>query len=73
MLTLKKWNEKTDKLTVVVEASNVQKLAPGDYTGLFEVLKKMLGDPHASVSQSSVRAIVNLAKGLRENFHDLAL
>ena len=50
MLTLKKWNEKTDKLTVVVEASNVQKLAPGDYTGLFEVLKKMLGDPHASVS-----------------------
>ena len=34
----------------VQEAANTPKLAPGDYSGLFDALKKMAGDAHAAVS-----------------------
>jgi len=47
---LKKWNEKSDAMQAVITAADVPKLAPGDYNGLFEVLKKLAADPHASVS-----------------------
>ena len=67
---LKKWNEKKEKLDVVIEAADTPKLAPGDYSGLFEVLKKLACDAHVTVSQYAIRAIGLLAKGLREGFHD---
>ena len=57
----------------VVEAASVPKLAPGDYSGLFDVLKKFGADAHATVAQSAIRAIGCLAKGLRESFHDHAI
>ena len=69
-LALKKWNEKTDAMQAVVTAVDVPKLAPGDYNVLFEVVKKMAADPHASVSGAAFRAIGCLAKGLRSAFHD---
>lgn len=69
-LGLKKWSEKSEAMVAVTTAADVPKLAPGDYTGLFEVLKKMVGDAHASVSQNAIRAIGCLAKGLRAAFHD---
>jgi len=57
----------------VIEAADVPKLAPGDYTGLFDVLKKLAGDAHATVAQFAIRAIGILAKGLRASFHDQAI
>ena len=49
------------------------KLANGDYSGLFDVLKKFAADPHATVAQFAIRAIGCLAKGLREPFHDFGV
>ena len=70
---LSKWAEKSEAMQEVTRAADVPKLAPGNYSGLFEVLKKFAGDAHASVSQNSIRAISALAKGLRDHFHDQAV
>ena len=56
----------------VQEAANTPKLAPGDYSGLFDALKKFAGDAHAAVSQNAIKAIAALAKGLRAGFKDHA-
>ena len=72
-LALKKWNEKSEAMQAVITAADVPKLAPGDYTGLFEVVKKLAGDSHVTVCQHAIRAIGCLAKGLRAGFHDMAL
>ena len=69
---LKKWNEKKEKLDMVVEAASTPKLKPGDYSALFEVLKKMAGDAHAAVSGSAIKSISALAAGLRESFKEHA-
>ena len=69
---LKKWNEKKEKLDMVVEAASTPKLKPGDYSALFEVLKKMAGDAHAAVSGSAIKSISALAAGLRETFKEHA-
>ena len=47
---IKKWDEKRDKMIEVQEAANTPKLAPGDYSALFDALKKMAADNHAAVS-----------------------
>lgn len=49
-LAIKKWNEKKEALDKVNTAADVPKLAPGDYSGLFEVLKKLAADPHVAVA-----------------------
>ena len=49
-LAMKKWNEKKDALDALITEANVPKLAEGDYSGLFEVLKKLAGDAHATVA-----------------------
>jgi hypothetical protein len=72
-LAIKKWDLKKAALEVVIEAADVPKLAPGNYNGLFDVLKKLAADAHVTVSQYAIRAIGCLAKGLRASFHDLAL
>ena len=56
----------------MVEAASTPKLKPGNYTDLFEVLKKMSGDAHAAVSGSAIKSISALAAGLREGFKDHA-
>jgi len=37
------------------------------------VLKKLAADPHVAVAQHAIKAIGNLAKGLRESFKDHAI
>ena len=69
---LKKWNEKSDKLTEVQTEANTPKLAPGDYSALFDALKKLAGDAHATVSSNAIKAIGALAKGLRADFKEHA-
>ncbi len=64
-LALSKWAEKKDAMQAVITAADVPKLAPGDYSALFEVVKKMAGDSHAAVAQTAIKAIGCLAKGLR--------
>ena len=56
----------------MVEAATTPKLKPGNYTDLFEVLKKMSGDAHAAVSGSAIKSISALASGLREGFKEHA-
>ena len=56
----------------VQEAANTPKLAQGDYSALFDALKKFAGDAHAAVSGNAIKAIDALAKGLRAGFKDHA-
>lgn len=60
-------------MLTVATAADVPKLMPGNYTSLFELIKKFAGDAHASVAQNAIKSIAGLASGLRENFHDHAL
>ena len=46
----KKWNSKKDAMQAVIDAANVPKLAPGDYSGLAAVLQTFAADAHAAVS-----------------------
>ena len=69
---IKKWDEKKAKMEEVVAAADTPKLANGDYSALFDSLKKMAGDSHAAVSGSGINAIGALAKGLRKGFKDHA-
>ena len=70
---MSKWAEKSEAMQEVTRAADVPKIAPGDCSALFAVLKKFAGDAHASVSQNAIRAIAALAKGLRDNFHAQAV
>ena len=72
-LALTKWADKKAALDVVITEADVPKLAPGDYSAFFEVLKKLGGDSHVAVAQTGIKAMGCLAKGLREVFHDHAL
>jgi len=49
-LEIKKRDEKKARLDAVIAAADVPKLAPGNYSGLFEVLKKLAADAHVTVS-----------------------
>ena len=72
-LAIKKWNEKKDAIEAVIAAADTPKLAPGDYSGLIDVLKKLAVDAHATVAQYAIRALGFLANGLRQAFHDHAI
>ena len=65
---LKKWNERVDKLKEIQTASDVPKLAPGSYVGLFEFLKKECNNSNVNVSQQGIKTVGILAKGLRQHF-----
>ena len=65
-------DEKKDKMTEVFTEADVPKLETGSYIDLVGVLKKFMGDSHIGVAQSAVKAMGALAKGLRENFIELA-
>ena len=49
-LGLTKWAEKKAALDVVLTDADVPKLAKGDYSAFFEVLKKLGGDSHVAVA-----------------------
>mgnify|MGYP000879876469 CR=1 FL=1 len=72
-LAIKKWNEKKEAMDAVIAAADTPKLAPGNYSGLFDVLNKLAQDAHATVAQFAIRAIGFLAKGLRAGFQEHAL
>ena len=50
LMAEKKWNLKVEKLTEVMNQADVPKLENGDYSALFEAIKKMAGDAHAGVA-----------------------
>ena len=49
-LAFKKWGEKKAAIDKVIEEADTPKLAQGNYQGLFDVLKKLAADPHATVA-----------------------
>lgn len=49
-LAIKKWNEKKEAIDKVIAEADTPKLAPGDYSGLVEVLKKLASDAHSTVA-----------------------
>jgi len=52
--------------------ADVPKLDKGNYVDLVGLVKKFLNDPHIVVAQTATKVIGALAKGLREQFKDLA-
>ena len=64
----KKWNVKKEMLEELMNDSNVPKIKGGDFMSLAKIIKKLIGDSNIVVSSTSVKACVNLAKGLRKDF-----
>ena len=56
----------------MITAANSPKLEPGNYNGLFQMLKKTINDPNKVVAGHAVKAIGALAKGLRKEFANQA-
>ena len=66
--TAKTWNQKKELLEALINDSNVPKIKQGDFSGLARIIKKLILDTNAVVSQLSVKVCGNLAKGLRKDF-----
>lgn len=56
----------------MISDADVPKLEPGSYIDLVGLLKKLLNDSHIMVNQMATKVLGLLAKGLREQFKDLA-
>lgn len=64
---LKSFKDKTDKLTQL-QASCEQELAPGDYSEICALLRKMAGDTHPFVCNAAIKCLNTLCKSLKEAF-----
>lgn len=62
------WALKKVELESLLNDSNVPKIRAGDFSGLAKIIKKLIGDSNAVVSQLAVKVSGNLAKGLRNAF-----
>lgn len=68
LLTLKKWNEKIDKLNELIKATAIPKIKNENCTELISTLKKLLNDININVANTALKAIGQLANGLSSHF-----
>ena len=73
VLKLKKWNEKKEMLEKLTNEFNTPKIVPnGNVGAVMRVFEAMIKDSNMNVYDETVKAIGNLANGLRRNFHEEA-
>nr|GEU44526.1 protein MOR1 isoform X1 [Tanacetum cinerariifolium] len=64
----KKWNQRKEAVAKLTTLASTKRIAPGDFTELCCILKQLITDQSISVRVEAVRAIGNLALGLRISF-----
>ncbi|GJV64813.1 protein MOR1 isoform X1 [Tanacetum coccineum] len=64
----KKWKERKEAVAKLTKLASTKRIAPGDFTDLCRILEKLVMDLSIVVRVGAVRAIGNLALGLRINF-----
>ncbi|KMZ71605.1 Protein MOR1, partial [Zostera marina] len=63
-----KWSERRDAVAELNKAASTKKIAPGDFSEVFRILKKLITDVNIAVAIEAIQAIGNLARGLRNHF-----
>ena len=73
VLKMKKWNEKKEVLEKLTGELDAPKIVPsGNVGAVMRVFEAMIKDSNMNVYDETVKAIGNLANGLRKNFHEEA-
>ena len=65
---MKKWNEKKDLLEKLLLDTSIPKFKEGDYSLLVKTILKLVSDSNIVVSQTSIKVISNLIKGLKKDY-----
>ncbi|GKB52804.1 protein MOR1 isoform X1 [Tanacetum coccineum] len=63
-----RWTQRKEAVAKLTKLASTKRIAPGDFTDLCRILKKLITDRSISVRVEAVRAIGNLALGLRISF-----
>ncbi|XP_058079545.1 protein MOR1-like [Magnolia sinica] len=63
-----KWSERRDAVAELTKFSSTKRIAPGDFSEVCRILKKLITDVNIAVSVEAIQAIGNLARGLRNHF-----
>ncbi|KAF8413913.1 hypothetical protein HHK36_001909 [Tetracentron sinense] len=63
-----KWSERKDAVAELTKLASTKRIAPGDFTEICRILKKLITDVNIAVAVEAIQAIGNLARGLRSHF-----
>ncbi|XP_019170142.1 PREDICTED: protein MOR1-like [Ipomoea nil] len=63
-----KWSERKEAVAELTKLASTKKIAPGDFTEICRMLKKLITDVNIAVAVEAIQAIGNLARGLRTHF-----
>ncbi|KAG6698376.1 hypothetical protein I3842_08G016300 [Carya illinoinensis] len=63
-----KWSERKEAVAELTKLASTKRIAPGDFTEVCRILKKLITDVNIAVAVEAIQAIGNLASGLRLHF-----
>nr|GMD09039.1 Protein MOR1 [Ipomoea batatas] len=63
-----KWLERKEAVAELTKLASTKKIAPGDFSEICRMLKKLITDVNIAVAVEAIQAIGNLARGLRTHF-----
>ncbi|EOA29247.1 hypothetical protein CARUB_v10025521mg [Capsella rubella] len=63
-----KWSERKEAVAELTKLASTKKIAPGDFSEICRILKKLITDVNLAVAVEAIQAIGNLARGLRTHF-----
>ncbi|XP_059659280.1 protein MOR1-like [Cornus florida] len=63
-----KWSERKEAVAELTRLASTKRIAPGDFTEICRILKKLITDVNIAVAVEAIQAIGNLARGLRTHF-----
>ncbi|GAB4845830.1 Protein MICROTUBULE ORGANIZATION 1, partial [Ancistrocladus abbreviatus] len=63
-----KWSERKEAVAELTKLASTKRIAPGDFTEVCRMLKKLITDVNIAVAVEAIQAIGNLARGLRTHF-----
>ncbi|XP_043688647.1 protein MOR1 isoform X3 [Telopea speciosissima] len=63
-----KWAERKEAVAELTKLASTKRIAPGDFTEVCRMLKKLITDVNIAVAVEAIQAIGNLARGLRTHF-----
>ncbi|GAB4830468.1 hypothetical protein Ancab_020181, partial [Ancistrocladus abbreviatus] len=63
-----KWSERKEAVAELTKLASTKRIAPGDFTEVCRMLKKLITDVNIAAAVEAIQAIGNLAMGLRTHF-----
>ncbi|KAG8385593.1 hypothetical protein BUALT_Bualt03G0061300 [Buddleja alternifolia] len=63
-----KWSERKEAVAELTKLASTKRIAPGDFTEVCRILKKLITDVNIAVAVEAIQALGNLARGLRTHF-----